>query len=105
MPTSHALLVDDDPVFLLATAEMLRRAGFRVQTADHFNPALSILEGTDSPDVLVTDIVMPSSINGIALARPDAPPALIPADPDDLRRALRSPSPKTEGASSGTARG
>lgn len=69
MPIGHILLVDDDPGFLLATATMLRRAGFRVQTASHFGPALLILEGSDAPDLLIADVVVPSSINGIALAR------------------------------------
>ena len=50
-------------------AEALRCGGYRVTTAEHFDPALNLLEGIDKPDVLVVDIMMPQSINGIALAR------------------------------------
>jgi two-component system cell cycle sensor histidine kinase/response regulator CckA len=67
--SQHVLIVDDDPVFLSAMARVLRRAGYRVTTAEHFEPALTLLEGTDKPNVLVTDIMMPQSINGVALAR------------------------------------
>jgi CheY-like chemotaxis protein len=70
MSTSqHVLIVDDDPVFLSAMVRVLRRAGYRVTTAVHFDPALTLLEGADKPNVLVTDIMMPQSINGVALAR------------------------------------
>jgi CheY-like chemotaxis protein len=69
-PSRHILFVDDDPVFLSSMAEALRREGYRVTPAGHFNPALTALEdATDKPDVLVTDIVMPGSVNGVALAR------------------------------------
>lgn len=70
MPTSrHILLVDDDPVFLSSIAEALQQSRYRVTTAEHFAPALDLLESTDKPDILVADIVMPHSINGVALAR------------------------------------
>ena len=69
MSAGHVLVVDDDEVFLHATAAAMRAAGYRVQTAAHFEPALQILEGTDCPDVLIVDIIMPSSVNGVALAR------------------------------------
>ena len=69
MSTGHVLLLDDDEVFLEATAAALRSVGYRVQTAAHFEPALQILEGADCPEVLIVDIVMPSSVNGVALAR------------------------------------
>src|SRR5579872_3214860 len=70
MPASrHILLVDDDPIFLVAMAEALRQSRYRVTTAEHFNEALNVLESDDKPDILVADIVMPRSINGVALAR------------------------------------
>lgn len=49
--------------------EALRQGRYRVTTAEHFNVALDLLESNDKPDILVTDIVMPRSINGVALAR------------------------------------
>jgi|ERR1700722_9474848 CheY-like chemotaxis protein len=70
MPTSrYILLVDDDPIFLASMATALRQSRYRVTTAEHFDTALSVLESSDKPDILVTDIVMPRSINGVALAR------------------------------------
>jgi two-component system cell cycle sensor histidine kinase/response regulator CckA len=70
MPTNwHILLVDDDPIFLASMAKALRRSCYRVTTAEHFTAALNLLESPDKPDILVADIVMPRSINGIALAR------------------------------------
>jgi CheY-like chemotaxis protein len=69
MPTNHVLLVDDDPTFLVCIAEALRQSRYRVTTAEHFAAALSLLESTDKPDVLIANIVMPRGINGVALAR------------------------------------
>lgn len=70
MPTSqHVLLVDDDPIFLASIAEALRQSRYRVTTAEHFAAALSLLESTDKPDILIANIVMPRGINGVALAR------------------------------------
>ena len=70
MPTGpHILFVDDDVAFTEAVSPCLRRAGFRVTTATHFDPALKALEGDDCPDLLLVDVVMPGSVNGFALAR------------------------------------
>jgi CheY-like chemotaxis protein len=70
MPASrHILLVDDDPIFLASMADALRFSGYRVTTAEHFSTALNTVEGAEKPDVLVTDLVMPRSVNGLALGR------------------------------------
>lgn len=65
----HILVVDDDQVCAEAIGLLLRGAGYQVSVAHHFNEALQILEASPPPDVLIADIVMPSSINGLALAR------------------------------------
>lgn len=63
------LLVDDDETTRSAICQTLRKAGFGVTPAVGFQAALEVLE-TDQPvDVLVTDLVMPAGINGIALSR------------------------------------
>jgi CheY-like chemotaxis protein len=63
------LLVDDDLAFGDATARVLRAAGFEVfQAADH-RLALDDLESTRPIDLLITDIVMPDRVNGVALSR------------------------------------
>jgi CheY-like chemotaxis protein len=67
-PSRHVLIVDDDTFLAETCALSLRRAGFRVTTAMHFGPALAVLESGDCPDLLLTDIVMPGSVNCIALA-------------------------------------
>jgi CheY-like chemotaxis protein len=62
------LLVDDNTDFLEASATVLLAAGFAVVCAAHYVEALDALEFGRPPDLLLTDIVMPAGINGIALA-------------------------------------
>ncbi len=63
------LLVDDDLVFGEAAAHVLRAAGFEVFVAPDYRLALEDLESTRPIDLLITDIVMPQRVNGIALSR------------------------------------
>jgi two-component system cell cycle sensor histidine kinase/response regulator CckA len=56
--TERILLVEDEPVLLRMTAEMLRRQGFSVTSAPDPVAALE-LAGTERFDVVVTDVVMP----------------------------------------------
>jgi CheY-like chemotaxis protein len=65
----HILLVDDDEVFREATAAILRTAGYAVQVAPDYRLALDILDGDERVDLLITDIVMPNRVNGLALSR------------------------------------
>jgi CheY-like chemotaxis protein len=65
----HILLVEDDKAFGEAIGQVLRRAGFDVSVATEFRAALGILEAAGPVDLLLTDIVMPGSVNGIALSR------------------------------------
>jgi CheY-like chemotaxis protein len=62
-------VVDDDPVFGDAVARVLRAAGFEVFLAPDHRLALEDLESTRPIDLLITDIVMPERVNGIALSR------------------------------------
>ena len=63
------LLVDDDLVFGNAIARVLRAAGFEVFQAPDHRLALEDLESTRTIDLLITDIVMPDRVNGVALSR------------------------------------
>jgi CheY-like chemotaxis protein len=63
------LVVDDDQIFGDAAARMLRAAGFEVFLAPDYRLALQDLESTRPIDLLITDIVMPERVNGIALSR------------------------------------
>src|ERR1700722_12142468 len=65
----HILLVDDDEGCCEAYGKLLRNAGFDVDTTSRFAEALDILEAERPVDLLLTDIVMPGSVNGLALSR------------------------------------
>jgi CheY-like chemotaxis protein len=66
---ARLLLVDDDLLFGEAAAAVLRSAGFEVVLAPDYRLALEDLESTRPIDLLITDIVMPDRVNGIALSR------------------------------------
>ncbi len=61
------LLVDDEDLVRFATADMLREAGYAVVEAASAELALGLVRGGLSPDVLVTDQLMPG-MRGSALA-------------------------------------
>ena len=63
------LVTEDDPDVLTIAAETLRLLGYEVYTATNATEALAILKQGTPIDILFTDIVMPYSMNGIALAR------------------------------------
>ena len=66
---TRILVVDDDQICGDATARVLRAAGFEVSLAPDHRLALEDLESTRPIDLLITDIVMPDRVNGIALSR------------------------------------
>jgi CheY-like chemotaxis protein len=66
---SRVLLVDDDEIFGQATARLLAKAGLDVIVAPDYREALQLLECDAPVDLLLTDIVMPDRVNGLALAR------------------------------------
>jgi CheY-like chemotaxis protein len=66
------VVVDDDPTFGKATARVLRAAGFESfsrPTAVSLSKTWEDLESTRPIDLLITDIVMPDRVNGVALSR------------------------------------
>jgi CheY-like chemotaxis protein len=69
LDSSAILLVEDDEAGRISTAGLLRRAGYTVHLAPDYRLALSLLESEQSIDLMVTDIVMPDRVNGLALAR------------------------------------
>ena len=66
---TRILVVDDDKICGDATARVLRAAGFEVWLAPDHRLALEDLESTRPVDLLITDIVMPDRVNGVALSR------------------------------------
>lgn len=71
-PTSHArgvaLLVDDEDMVRMSTADMLADLGYKVVEASSGASALEAIKSGLRPDVLVTDHLMPG-MNGTQLAR------------------------------------
>ena len=63
-----ALVVEDDDDIRALTVSMLRSAGLTVLAADRAESAFQIAETTPNIDVLLSDVVLPGSMNGRALA-------------------------------------
>jgi CheY-like chemotaxis protein len=63
------LVVEDDLTFGETLCQVLRREGYDTTLATDFSRALEVLEAEQPLDLLLVDIVMPDSINGIALSR------------------------------------
>jgi CheY-like chemotaxis protein len=68
-PQRRILVYEDDETIARAFADTLRRAGYEVVIASHFEQALKAIEGSHPPDLLVADIVTPGGVNGLAMAR------------------------------------
>jgi CheY-like chemotaxis protein len=73
-----ALLVDDEELVRMSTADMLIELGFEVTEAGSAEEALRLIKAGAGPDLLVTDHLMPG-MNGVELAR--AVRALLPTLP------------------------
>lgn len=67
--TSCVLLVEDEVLVRMALAADLRMAGFSVVEASTGEEALDYLRSGARVDVLVAEIVIPGSLDGVALAR------------------------------------
>jgi PAS domain S-box-containing protein len=67
--TATVLLVDDEPDLLALAVAYLTRLGYTVLQAHDGIAALTLLSTNRCIDIMVTDIIMPGSINGVELAR------------------------------------
>jgi len=65
----RVLVVDDEPLVLRATAELLADDGYDVSLASGYEDALLRLDAAPDTSVLVTDISFSGGPDGIALAR------------------------------------
>ena len=63
------LVVEDEPQLLQMITSVLGRLGYVVVTATSGQEALSLVEGGEAFDLLLTDVVMPGKIGGFELAR------------------------------------
>ena len=68
MATARVLLVEDEGLVRLTTAEILRDEGFEVVEAWDGDEAVRLLDGPGSFDALFTDVRMPGTRDGIAVA-------------------------------------
>jgi CheY-like chemotaxis protein len=64
-----ALVVEDETVIRMETADLLADAGFEVLEAWNVVTALRQFERRSGIDLLVTDVQMPGASDGFALAR------------------------------------
>jgi DNA-binding NtrC family response regulator len=62
------LVVEDEPIILLATADDLRDVGFTVYEASNADAALRALDSHPNITVVFTDIDMPGSMSGLRLS-------------------------------------
>lgn len=68
--TPYAIVVEDDPIILMETAYILEDAGFRVHESYNGDEAIAHLaEHWESTVLLFSDVDMPGTLNGFALAR------------------------------------
>ena len=67
--SERILVVDDNEALLDVTSAMLTASGYRVLCARNSVEAIRILESGQEIDLLFSDVVMPSGMNGVELAR------------------------------------
>lgn len=68
-PSLVVLVVEDEPLVRMTAADELEEAGFQVLEAANADVALTVLEArADEVQVLFTDVDMPGSMDGMALA-------------------------------------
>ncbi len=64
-----ALVVDDEPLILMDTAEMISDEGYSVVEARSADEAYEFLDRHSSLQLLFTDVQMPGNLDGFDLAR------------------------------------
>jgi CheY-like chemotaxis protein len=66
---SLVLVVEDEFLIRMQTVAMIEQAGYNVVEACNADEAIAILEMREDIRIVVTDIEMPGSMDGIKLAR------------------------------------
>jgi CheY-like chemotaxis protein len=69
LPPPVVLVVEDEGLVRMLAVDMLEEAGFVVAEAATADEALAILESRSDIAALFTDVDMPGSMNGFALAQ------------------------------------
>jgi two-component system NtrC family sensor kinase len=63
------LVVEDNPEVAAVTASLVEQLGYRTLRTDNATDALARLQGGDKIDLILSDVVMPGGMNGLALAQ------------------------------------
>jgi CheY-like chemotaxis protein len=66
--TAVVLVVEDDPLLRMNAVDMIEEAGFRAIEAPDADAAIQMLETRTDIRLIFTDIDMPGSMDGLALA-------------------------------------
>jgi CheY-like chemotaxis protein len=67
-PPETILFVEDEVLIRMDMAEFLRQSGYRVSEAANVAEAIDALSSKFAVDLVVTDVKMPGSMDGFALA-------------------------------------
>jgi CheY-like chemotaxis protein len=62
------LIVEDEVLIRMLLSEALRQAGYDVIEAADADEAIEVMQASVGPDVLITDVKMPGSVDGFGLA-------------------------------------
>jgi CheY-like chemotaxis protein len=62
------LVVEDEPLLMMSAVDIVENAGFEAVEAGNADEAVRILESRTDIRIVLTDIDMPGSINGLKLA-------------------------------------
>jgi CheY-like chemotaxis protein len=62
------LIVEDEVLIRMLLSEALRQAGYDVIEAADADEAIEVMEIAAGPDILITDVRMPGSVDGFGLA-------------------------------------
>ena len=65
---NKVLVVEDEPIILLGLIGLMEERGFEVLDAPNADTALGIFDAHPDIDVVISDVDMPGSIDGIDLA-------------------------------------
>jgi CheY-like chemotaxis protein len=68
VPVRVVLIVEDEILIRMLLSEALRQEGYAVIEAANADEAFIVLRATPNPDVLITDVRMPGTVDGFGLA-------------------------------------
>src|SRR5690349_15857071 len=64
----HVLIVEDDPLQMMMAADLVEECGLTPVRATNADRAIEVLERRDDICIVLTDVEMPGSMDGLKLA-------------------------------------